>query len=78
MSYNNRHTSTPGGLTVVVHNNDIERAIRQLKKKVMSEGVLKDLKKSQAFESKGTKRRRQKNEAKRRYAKQRRLQEKFL
>ena len=34
-------------LTVIVKNNNVEKAIRQLKKKLLKEGVMKELKQRQ-------------------------------
>lgn len=48
------------------HNEDIEKMLRRFKKKCEKEGLVKDIKKQEYFESKGVKRRR----AKRKMAKQ--------
>ena len=39
-----------GGLIVYVRNNDIDRALRKLKKMVNNEGVIKELKKREFYE----------------------------
>ena len=57
------------GLYVEVHNNDLGRALRKLKKKIADDGILQDLRKKEYFESKGTKRRLAKLAAIRRYRK---------
>lgn len=59
------------GLAVEVHNNDISRALRKLKKKIADDGILQELRSREYYESKGTKRRKAKEAAIRRYKKQR-------
>ena len=60
-----------GGLYVEVRNNDMNKALRKFKKKVAEDGILQDLRKREFFESKGTKRRLEKQAAIRRYKKKR-------
>jgi small subunit ribosomal protein S21 len=60
-----------GGLRVEVRNNDVNKALRKFKKKVAEDGILQDLRKREYFESKGTKRRLEKQAAIRRYKKKR-------
>jgi small subunit ribosomal protein S21 len=62
---------TKRGLQVDVHNNDVNKALRKLKKKISEDGILQDLRKREYFESKGTKRRKAKEAAIRRYKRQR-------
>jgi small subunit ribosomal protein S21 len=57
------------GLKVAVHNNDIGRAMRKLKKKILEEGVMQELRDREFFQSKGTKRRLARLAAIRRYKK---------
>lgn len=57
------------GFTVYVKNNDIEYAIKQLKKLLMNEGMHKDMKKKEFYEKPSQKRRREKAEARRRLLK---------
>lgn len=57
------------GLYVEVHNNDVNKALRRFKKKVAEDGVLQELRKREFYESKGTKRRKAKEAAIRRYKK---------
>lgn len=59
------------GLRVEVRNNDVSRALRKLKKKIAEDGVLQELRQREYYESKGTKRRKEKEAAIRRYKKQR-------
>jgi small subunit ribosomal protein S21 len=59
------------GLYVEVRNNDVNKAMRKFKKKVAEDGILQDLRKREYFESKGTKRRLEKQAAIRRYKKKR-------
>ena len=49
-------------ITVVVKNNNVEKAIRQLKKKLMREGVVKELKTRQYYEKPSEKKLRLKKE----------------
>lgn len=65
-----RHeNSEKGGLLVTVRNNDIDKAIRIFKKKVLNDGLLKELKSRSAYEKPSEKRRRQRKEARRRLLK---------
>ena len=66
-----------GGLSVRVDNNNFEKSLRIFKKKIMNDGLLKDLKKYQYFEKPSEKKRRAKAEAKRRHQKELSLQKKF-
>jgi small subunit ribosomal protein S21 len=59
------------GLRVEVRNNDINKAMRKLKKKIADDGILQELRSREFFESRGTKRRKAKEAAIRRYKKQR-------
>jgi len=65
-------------LEVKVRNNNIEKAIRQLKKKVMKEGILKEIKMRQYYEKPTLKRQRRAKEGLKRINKLKRQQEKFL
>ena len=38
-------------ITVIVKNNNVEKAIRTLKKKVLKEGLLKEIKRRQYYEN---------------------------
>lgn len=67
----NEKESFVSGLRVEVRNNDIGRAMRKLKKKIAEDGILQELRNREFFESKGTKRRKAKEAAIRRYKKQR-------
>lgn len=65
-----KHQKMEGrGLQVDVHNNDLGKALRKLKKKLADEGVFQDLRTKEFFESKGTKRRKAREAAIRRYKK---------
>lgn len=59
------------GIAVAVHNNDFGKAMRRFKKKVAEDGLLQELRQREFYESKGTKRRKAKEAAIRRYKKQR-------
>ena len=65
-------------LEVKVRNNNVEKAIRQLKKKVMKEGILKEIKMRQYYEKRTLKRQRKAKEGLKRINKLKRQQEKFL
>ena len=64
-------------LEVKVRNNNVEKAMRQLKKKVMKDGLLKELKRRQYFEKPSLKRQRKLKESMKRVNKLRRLQERL-
>jgi small subunit ribosomal protein S21 len=57
------------GLTIEVRNGNVEGAIKALKKRVMQEGLLKDIRKHEAYEKPGDKRRREQTEARKRWLK---------
>ena len=46
-----------GGLSVRVDNDNFEKALRVFKKKVMNDGILKEVKKNQAYEKPSEKKR---------------------
>ena len=54
------------GISVVVKNNDIDKAIKLFKKKVLAEGLMKELKAREAYEKPSVKRKRKLAEAVRR------------
>jgi len=54
------------GLTVQVRNNDINGALRVLKKRMQTEGVLNEIRERKGFRSKGEKKRLAKEEGRRR------------
>jgi|TARA_R100000030_G_scaffold24632_1_gene17888 small subunit ribosomal protein S21 len=64
-------------LEVKVRNNNVDKAMRQLKKKVMKDGLLKELKQRQYYEKPSLKRQRLKKESIKRVNKLRRLQERL-
>lgn len=57
------------GTRVEVVNNDLGRALRKFKKKLADDGIFQDLRMKEFYESKGTKRRKEKLAAIRRYKK---------
>ena len=65
-------------MEVIVRNNNVEKAIRQLKKKVMKEGILKEIKMRQYYEKPTLKRQRKAKEGLKRINKLKRQQAKFL
>ena len=54
-------------MKVVVHNNDINKALRTLKKKMQNEGIFNELRERTGFKSRGEKRRLEKAAGRRRY-----------
>ena len=56
-------------MKVVVHNNDITKALRTLKKKMQNEGIFNELREITVFKSRGEKRRLEKAAGRRRYLK---------
>jgi small subunit ribosomal protein S21 len=66
--YNKRkQESNKDGLTVEVRDGNVEKAIRVLKKKVIQNGIIQEVRERQFYESKGTKKRKAKAAATRRY-----------
>ena len=63
------------GLIVYVRNNDIDRALRKLKKMVNNEGVIKELKKREFYEKPSDRKRREKARARKRWIKQQSINE---
>ena len=58
-----------GAMKVVVHNNDITKALRTLKKKMQNEGIFNELRERTGFKSRGERRRLEKAAGRRRYLK---------
>ena len=54
-------------MKVVVHNNDVAKALRTLKKKLQNEGVFNELRERVAFKTRGERRRLEKAAGRRRY-----------
>ena len=59
------------GLTLKVRGTDVNGAARELKKLINREGLVREMRAAEYYESKGTKRRREKAEAIRRYKRER-------
>ena len=67
-NYKNKYQeSEKDGLTVTVRDGNVDKALRVLKKKVIQSGVLQEIRERQFYESKGTKRRKAKAAATRRF-----------
>tara|TARA_B100000035_G_C20921796_1_gene518834 strand:- start:696 stop:947 length:252 start_codon:yes stop_codon:yes gene_type:complete len=64
-----------GGTTVMVRNGDVNGAMRVLKKRLIRDGFFQELRERTYYESKGTKRRKAKAAATRRY--KRKMQKRF-
>ena len=56
-------------MKVVVHNKDITKALRTLKKKMQNEGIFNELRERTGFKSRGERRRLEKAAGRRRYLK---------
>jgi small subunit ribosomal protein S21 len=71
MSKHQKHDSNHNvrGIKIEVYNNDVNKALRKLKKKLSDDGIFQTLRKREYYESKGTKRRLEKQAAIRRYKK---------
>ena len=65
-------------IEVQVRNNNVEKAIRVLKKKIQKEGMMRELRQRQYYEKPTLKRQRKLKESLRRVAKENRLREKYL
>lgn len=57
---NNRNDSFPTGLTVIVRDNNVGRALSKFKKMVSNDGILQEFKERQYYEKPSTKRARAK------------------
>jgi small subunit ribosomal protein S21 len=64
-----RRPGQPGGLEVDVYDNNIDKALRQLKKKMATEGIYREFKKRRYYEKPSEKRKRKKAEARKRRSK---------
>lgn len=58
------------GLTVLVYDNDIGRALRKLKKKMQTEKVFQDIRKKEFYEKPSVKRKRARANARKRHLKE--------
>ena len=65
-------------IEVQVRNNNAEKAIRVLKKKIQKDGMMRELRQRQYYEKPTLKRQRKLKESLRRVAKENRLREKYL
>ena len=65
-------------IEVEVRNNNVEKAIRVLKKKIQKDGLMRELRQRQYYEKPTLKRQRKLKESLRRVAKENRLREKYL
>ena len=64
-------------IEVVVKNNNVEKAIRQLKKKMLREGILKELKRRAYYEKPSLKRQREHKENLKRCSKLKKQRDKY-
>lgn len=70
----NKPTMAKRGLMVEVRNNNVEKAIRLLNRKVKQEGIIREIRERQYYEKPSTVRRRKKAEAIRRATKAKRAE----
>ena len=68
--FNNNNKFEAKGLHVEVHNNDVSRALRKLKKMVNNDGLLKELRDREYYEKPSLKRKKAKAAARKRWLKQ--------
>lgn len=68
-------SSPKRGLSVEVRNNNVEKAIRLLNRKVKQEGIIREVRARQFYEKPSTARRRKKAEAVRRAHRAKRLEQ---
>jgi len=74
--YRKKNNEKPlGGTTVIVRNGDVNGAMRVLKKRLIRDGFFQELRERTYYESRGTKRRKAKAAATRRY--KRKMQKRF-
>jgi len=59
---------------VKVRDNQVDKALRILKRKLQAEGIFREMRQREYYESPSEKRRREKNEATRRYQREQRKQ----
>ena len=69
MSYNPKTTVICRGNTVTVTNDNVEKALRKFKKKVLESGLLRELKERETYEKPTTRRKKAKAAAKNRWRK---------
>jgi small subunit ribosomal protein S21 len=69
MSKHSKTSNILKGTNTEVYNNDLNKALRKLKKKLSDDGIFQTLRTREYFESKGTKRRKAKLAAIRRFKK---------
>ena len=72
---NNKNEKPLGGTTVTVRNGDVNGAMRVLKKRLLKYGFFQELRERTFYESRGTKKRKAKAAATRRY--KRKMQKRF-
>ena len=73
--YKKKNDKPIGGTTVIVRNGDVNGALRVLKKRLIRDGFFQELRERTFYESRGTKRRKAKAAATRRY--KRKMQKRF-
>lgn len=61
-------------MEVKVRDNQVDKALRVLKRKLQAEGIFREMRQREFYESPSEKKRREKNEATRRYQRERRRQ----
>jgi len=69
MAYYSKHNQKTKGIYVPVVNDQVDKALRKFKKKVLESGLLRDLKEREFYEKPTTARKRAKSAAKNRWQK---------
>jgi small subunit ribosomal protein S21 len=70
MNRRNENENLKRGMYVEVRNNDVNRAMRKLKKMVTNEGVIKELRAKEYFEKPSLRKKKEKAAARKRWLKQ--------
>ena len=72
-------SSSESRMKIFVKNNDVNRALRILKKKMLAEGIMKEARENEFFRSKGEKKRLAEKAGRKRWEKKRvQLEQKFI
>jgi small subunit ribosomal protein S21 len=77
MSDRHDERSEPRGLYVKVKNNDVNKAMRKLKKMITAEGLMQELRAREFYEPPSVKRKREKAQARKRWLRKLSENEKF-
>ncbi len=67
-------TTERGNMEITVHNNNVEQALRDFKRKLQKDGLIREARNRRFYEKPSEKRNRKKKEAKKKQAKARRFE----